>query len=45
VIGDGTLVARYVRALEEVSVAAEAGPPAAAALGLYRIAQHAGIVK
>ncbi len=45
VIGDGTLVARYVRALEEVGVDAEAGPAAAAALGLYRIAQHAGLVK
>jgi 2-dehydro-3-deoxygalactonokinase len=45
VIGDGALVARYVRALEEMGVDAEAGPPAAAALGLYRIAQHAGLVK
>ena len=44
VIGDGTLVARYVRALEEVGVGAEAAPPAAAALGLYRIAQQAGLV-
>jgi 2-dehydro-3-deoxygalactonokinase len=45
VIGDGALVARYVRALEEVGAGAEAGPPAAAALGLYRIAQQAGLVK
>ena len=45
VIGDGALVARYVSALEEIGVDAEAGPPAAAALGLYRIAQHAGLLK
>jgi len=45
VIGDGALVARYVSALEEMGVDAEAGPPAAAALGLYRIAQLAGLLK
>ena len=45
VIGDGALVARYVRALEEVGIGAEAGPVAAAALGLYRIAQHAGLLE
>ena len=44
VIGDGTLVSRYVRALEKLGVRAEAGPAAAAALGLYRIAQHAGLL-
>jgi 2-dehydro-3-deoxygalactonokinase len=45
VIGDGALVSRYVRALTEVGIRAEAGPVAAAALGLYRIAQHAGLLK
>jgi len=45
VIGDGALVARYVSALEEMGVDAEAGPSAAAALGLYRIAQLAGLLK
>ena len=45
VIGDGALVARYVRALDELGTGAEAGPVAAAALGLYRIAQHAGLLE
>ena len=45
VIGDGALVVRYVRALEEHGIGAEAGPVAAAALGLYRIAQHAGLME
>jgi 2-dehydro-3-deoxygalactonokinase len=44
VIGDGMLVTRYVRALEAQGVRAEAGPVAAAAAGLFRIAQHAGLV-
>ncbi len=44
VIGEGALVARYSRALEALGVAAQAGPAAAAALGLYRIAQHAGLI-
>ncbi len=44
VIGDGMLVNRYVRALEALGVRAEAAPVAAAALGLFRIARHAGLV-
>lgn len=44
VIGEGSLVARYVRALEALGIRAEAGPVAAAAAGLYRIAQHAGLL-
>ena len=44
VIGDDAIVARYVRALGEVGVHAESGPVAAAALGLFRIAQHAGLL-
>jgi 2-dehydro-3-deoxygalactonokinase len=45
VIGDGALVARYVRGLGQLGIGAEAGPVAAAALGLYRIAQHAGLLR
>jgi 2-keto-3-deoxy-galactonokinase len=45
VIGDGALVARYVRALEAAGIGANAGVPAAAALGLFRIAQQAGLVQ
>jgi 2-dehydro-3-deoxygalactonokinase len=44
VIGDGMLVSRYVRALATQGIRAEAGPVAAAAAGLFRIAQHAGLV-
>ena len=44
VIGEGALVARYSRALEALGVTAEAGPAVAAALGLYRIAHHAGLI-
>ena len=44
VIGEGSLVARYMRALEARDVRAEPGPSAAAAAGLYRIAQHAGLL-
>jgi len=44
VIGDDGIVARYVRALGEVGVHAVAGPAAAAAQGLFRIAQHAGLL-
>ena len=44
VIGDGALVARYSRALEAARASrAEAGPADAAARGLWRIAQHAGL--
>jgi 2-dehydro-3-deoxygalactonokinase len=44
VIGEGSLVARYVRALESLGVHAEPGPAAAAATGLYRIAEDAGLL-
>ena len=44
VIGEGSLVARYVRALEALEIRSEPGPAAAAAAGLYRIAQHAGLL-
>jgi len=44
VIGEGALVARYGRALEALGIRAEPGPPAAAATGLFRIAQHAGLL-
>ena len=44
VIGEGSLVARYVRALEALGMHAEPGPAAAAAMGLYRIAEHAGLL-
>jgi hypothetical protein len=44
VIGEGSLVARYVRALEALGFHAEPGPAAASAAGLYRIAQHAGLL-
>jgi 2-dehydro-3-deoxygalactonokinase len=44
VIGEGSLVARYVRALEALGIRAEPGPSAAAAAGLYRVAQLAGLL-
>ena len=44
VIGDGVLVTRYVRALEAQGCARRRVPVAAAAAGLFRIAQHAGLV-
>ncbi len=44
VIGDDAIVARYVHALAETGVRAEPGPAAAAAHGLFRIAQHAGLL-
>jgi 2-dehydro-3-deoxygalactonokinase len=44
VIGEGSLVARYVRALEALGMHAGPGPAAAAATGLYRIAEHAGLL-
>ena len=44
VIGEGLLVARYIRALEALGIRAEPGPAAAAAAGLYRIARHAGLL-
>jgi len=44
VIGEGSLVARYVRALERLGIYADPGPAAAAAAGLYRIAEHAGLL-
>lgn len=44
VIGEGSLVSRYVRALETLGFRAEPGPAAASAMGLYRIAQHAGLL-
>jgi len=42
VIGDDAIVARYIDALRAAGVRAEAGPAAAAAHGLFRIARHAG---
>ena len=45
VIGEGALVARYVRALEATGIGAKPGLAAAAALGLFRIAQQAGLVQ
>ena len=44
VIGDDTIVARYMTALGEAGVRAEAGPAVAAAQGLFRIARHAGLL-
>lgn len=44
VIGDDTIVGRYMIALGEAGVHAEAGPAAAAAHGLFRIARHAGLL-
>jgi len=44
VIGEGALVARYSRALEALDLRAEPGPATAAATGLFRIAQHAGLL-
>jgi 2-dehydro-3-deoxygalactonokinase len=44
VIGEGALVARYDRALGALGMRAEPGPAAAAAAGLFKIAQHAGLL-
>ena len=44
-IGDAMLCARYQQALEVAGVAATLGPADAAALGLWKIAVHAGILK
>jgi 2-dehydro-3-deoxygalactonokinase len=44
VIGDDAIVARYVRALGATGARAEAGPATAAARGMFRIAQHAGLL-
>jgi len=44
VIGDDMIVARYMTALGEAGVRAEAGPAVAAAQGLFRIARHAGLL-
>jgi 2-dehydro-3-deoxygalactonokinase len=44
VIGDDAIVARYMIALGKAGIRAEAGPDAAAAQGLFRIAQRAGIL-
>ena len=44
VIGDDTIVQRYMIALGVAGVRAEAGPAAAAARGLFRIARHAGLL-
>jgi 2-dehydro-3-deoxygalactonokinase len=42
VIGEEAIVARYMSALDAAGLRAEAGPPAAAARGLFRIARRAG---
>jgi 2-dehydro-3-deoxygalactonokinase len=44
-IGADPLVARYASALAQAGVDARAGPADAAARGLYRIAQRAGIIR
>ena len=44
VIGGDALAARYIGALEQAGLAARLGPADAAASGLFRIAQRAGIV-
>jgi len=44
VIGGDTLAARYIAALAAAGLDAESGPTDAAARGLFRIAQHAGLV-
>jgi len=44
VIGDDMIVARYMIALGEAGVRAEAGPAAVAAQGLFRIARQAGML-
>ena len=44
VIGDHAIVARYLRAFEMVGIQADRGPPDAAAHGLFRIAQRAGLI-
>jgi len=43
-VGDAALTARYRRALAVAGIAALDGPPAAAAHGLWRIAQQAGMI-
>ncbi len=45
VIGGDAIVERYMIALGEAGVRADTGPAAAAAHGLFRIAQHAGLLK
>ncbi|MGE5089465.1 MAG: 2-dehydro-3-deoxygalactonokinase [Candidatus Levyibacteriota bacterium] len=44
VIGDGALASRYALALADAGIVAETADPDAAALGLWRIAVHAGLV-
>ena len=44
VIGDHAIVARYLRAFGMVGMRADRGPPHAAAHGLFRIAQRAGLI-
>lgn len=44
VIGDDAIVGRYVDALGRAGIAAERGPADAAAQGIFRIAQRAGLV-
>ena len=44
-IGDAALCGRYRTALSIAAVGAELGPGAAAARGLWRIAQHAGLLQ
>lgn len=44
VIGDARIGARYLAALAQAGIAAERGPEDAAARGMFRIAQRAGIV-
>jgi len=44
-IGDSMLCNRYQRALAAADISAAGGPSDAAALGLWRIAVHAGIVR
>jgi 2-dehydro-3-deoxygalactonokinase len=43
-VGDTALCARYRRALALAGIKATAGPPEAAARGLWRIARHAGML-
>jgi hypothetical protein len=43
-VGEPALTARYRRALAVAGIAAREGPPAAAARGLWKIAQEAGMI-
>ncbi len=45
VVGEDSLVARYRRALSLAEIDATPGPPKAAALGLWRIAKQAGMMR